>query len=229
MLESLALSKAKRDRLNEQAVAYQSQLDTEGIEYLQARGVTEEACSSHRLGRVTHPLPGDEEFEGRISIPYLTKAGVVAIKFRDITGESGIKYHAPEGQKSRLYNARALDEFPETIVICERELDAVIMHSVVGIPAVGAAGVSVWKEHMHRCSADSPRIIICTDNDEHLEQKDHEGNPVNRGQQLAKKIHAELPDAEIIKPPKGDVNEWLQAEGAEAIRERLGFAEEIPF
>jgi len=103
------------------------------------------------------------------------------------------------------------------------------MHSVVGIPAVGVAGVSVWKEHMHRCFADIPRIIICTDNDEHLEQKDHEGNPVNRGQQLAKKIHAELPDAEIIKPPEGDINEWLQAEGAEAIRERLGFAEEIPF
>src|SRR5690625_7843368 len=53
-------------------------------------------------------------------------------------------------------------------------------------PAVGVAGVSVWKEHMHRCFADIPRIIICTDNDEHLEQKDHEGNPVNRGQQLAR-------------------------------------------
>lgn len=229
MLENLALSKARRDRLNEQAVAYASQLDEEGLDYLAGRGINKEVSSAHRLGRVVHPLPGDEEFAGRISIPYVTKSGVVAIKFRDITGESGIKYHAPEGQKSRLYNAQALDKFTDTIVICEGEFDAIIMNSVVGVPAVGVAGVSVWKEHMYRCFADVPRIIICTDNDEHLNQTDHEGNHVNRGQQLAKKIHAELPEAEVIKPPKGDINEWLLEEGREAIREVLGYEEEIPF
>ena len=229
MLEALALSRAKRARLNEQAVAYQSQLDEAGLEYLEARGISKEVSSAHRLGRVVHPLPGDEDFEGRISIPYVTKSGVVAMKFRDITGESNIKYHQLEGQKTRLYNAQALDQYIDTIVICEGEFDAIVMNSVVGIPAVGVAGVSVWKEHMYRCFADVPRIIICTDNDDHLEQTDHEGNHVNRGQQLAKKIHAELPEAELIKPPEGDINEWFLSKGREAIRERLGFAEEIPF
>src|SRR5690625_7677931 len=108
MLESLALSKAKRDRLNKQAVAYQSQLDTEGIEYLQARGITEEACSGHSLGRVNHTLPGDEEFEGRISIQYITTAGVVAIFIRDISGVSGITCQAPNGSITRLYHTPAL-------------------------------------------------------------------------------------------------------------------------
>lgn len=214
-LSDLVLTTRQRERLEAAAATYEKQLDDAARAYLAERGLDRIAASA-RLGCVRDPLPGDERFTGRISIPYLTRAGVVAMKYRTITDEQP-KYDGPKGQPTRLFNTTAITENTSgVIVICEGEFDALVMHHAVGLPAVGVPGVSAWKAHHPRMFADFERVYVVTDND----VKDDGLNP---GQQLAEKVCAMLPDAVAVPPPAGmDVNDWFLAVGAAGIRAALG-------
>ena len=53
---------------------------SEAHTYLEQRGIDPALASTHRLGVVRAPIVGHEDYEGRLSVPYLTKAGVVNIK-----------------------------------------------------------------------------------------------------------------------------------------------------
>lgn len=216
-LDSMLLSSAQRAHLNEATEAYYAQGYREpGLtQYLKGRGFTGEMQVGNRLGKVCEPMPGHDQYLGRMCIPYLTPAGVVALKFRDIGGSAKTKYLIPPGQHPRLYNVRALHSDSDFICIVEGELDALVMHDLVGVPTVGVPGANVWLDHMPRCFSDFDRVFVVTDND-----TENEKNP---GQRLAKKIAESIRGVTVVQPPAGlDVNDWYLAEGPDPIRKKLG-------
>lgn len=219
MLDSLKLSESHRASLEEAAAAYQQQLTQDQVSYLIGRGIDRDAGLSARLGGCNEPLPGHERFQGMIALPYVTPAGVVAIKFRcpldhDCKAEGHSKYDQPS-QHARLYNVQALHMPGDVAAICEGEFDALVMTHRVGIPAVATPGTT-WLDHWPRCMADYERVLVLADSD----VKEDGSNP---GLKHANKVASTMSNAEVVSPPPGlDCTDWFLAEGAEAIRERCG-------
>lgn len=215
MLDSLNLSVSARKTLALAAETYaQNVFELEG--FLTARGIGESAALGHLLGKVCDPLPGHERLEGMMSIPYLTPAGVVALKFRQLDPERTPKYDAPSGQHARLYNVSALQSMGDTVAICEGELDAIVMSEVVGIPAVGVPGASNWQDHWPRCFSDYESVLVIADND----VKEDGSNP---GLKHAKRVTKGISGGRLVLPPAGlDLTDWVLEHGAEAVRTGCG-------
>lgn len=213
MLDSLIVSESQRASLEKATARYAQNVDLLAS-YLSERGVSREAAVSFRLGLVSEPVPGHEKFDGMMCIPYLTPAGVVALKFRRIEGD-GPKYDSPPGQKAKLFNTPALLTRSEVVAVCEGELAALIFQTQAGVPTVGTPGTQ-WMDHWGRCFADFDRIVVVADHD----VKDDGSSP---GVKHAKNVVSKLHGAELVLPPAGcDPDEWLLRDGVEAVRERLG-------
>jgi len=115
--------------------------------YLTEHGIGEYwIASRYRLGFVAEPLPGDERFQGMLSIPYITATGVRALKFRRLSNGDGKKYDQHHGQKPRLYNSNAFYDANDSIGLCEGEIDAIVATERLGIPTMGVPGSSVWTQ-----------------------------------------------------------------------------------
>ena len=218
-LDTLSLSPSLKASLEEATARYQTAVN-EAASYLVGRGVTQAAATSARLGLASDPAPGHERFKGMLSIPYVTPGGVVAVKFRcildhDCRHEGHGKYDGPAGQKARLFNTRALLDKGDTVLVCEGEMDTLIAHHIVGVPAVGTPGTQVM-DHWPRCFADFERVLIVADNDV-------TPNGDSPGLKHAKKLASMIHGAQIVYPPEGmDLNEWVLSAGADAVREALG-------
>jgi len=201
------LNAEQRRLLTEAADKYHNDLTPQAASYLAARGITKEVASTFRLGSVVEPSAGHEHAVGRLSIPYITPAGVVGIKFRAI-GDSTPKYLWPTGQKIGLFNVGDLHKYSDTIAICEGEIDTIIVSSFCGISAVGIAGVSQWKPWFPKLFESYARILIFADND----VKEDGRNP---GQELAGRIKEDLNTATVVQlPPNQDVNDVYLSEGS---------------
>ena len=208
------LNAEQRNLLTEAAEKYCNSLTPQAASYLEARGITAEVAHTFRLGSVVEPSAGHEHAVGRLSIPYLTPAGVVGIKFRSID-DTTPKYLWPSGQKIGLYNVLDLHRYSDTIAICEGEIDTIVASGIVGIPAVGVAGVSQWKPWFPKLFESYARILIFADND----VKEDGTNP---GQELARRIKEDLDKATIVQlPPNMDVNEIYLQLGKDWFTERL--------
>jgi len=208
------LNAEQRNLLTEAAEKYCNSLTPQAASYLEARGITAEVAHTFRLGSVVEPSAGHEHAVGRLSIPYLTPAGVVGIKFRSID-DTTPKYLWPSGQKIGLYNVLDLHRYSDTIAICEGEIDTIVASGIVGIPAVGVAGVSQWKPWFPKLFESYTRILIFADND----VKEDGTNP---GQELARRIKEDLDKATIVQlPPNMDVNEIYLQLGKDWFIERL--------
>ena len=208
------LNAEQRNLLTEAAEKYCNSLTPQAASYLEARGITAEVAHTFRLGSVVEPSAGHEHAVGRLSIPYLTPAGVVGIKFRSID-DTTPKYLWPSGQKIGLYNVLDLHCYSDTIAICEGEIDTIVASGIVGIPAVGVAGVSQWKPWFPKLFESYTRILIFADND----VKEDGTNP---GQELARRIKEDLDKATIVQlPPNMDVNEIYLQLGKDWFTERL--------
>jgi 5S rRNA maturation endonuclease (ribonuclease M5) len=140
------------------------------IAYLTEHGIGEyEIASRYRLGYVARPLPGDERFSGRLAIPYLTRTGTAAIKYRKLAGDRGSKYDQHHGQKSRLYNTAAYFSADQTIGLCEGEIDAIVATERLNIPTMGIPGSDVWSKMASVWSPifkDYRRVIVFADGDD---------------------------------------------------------------
>ena len=102
-----------------------------------------------------------------------------------------------------------------TIAICEGEIDTIVLSGIVGVPAVGVAGVSQWKPWFPKLFESYSRILIFADND----VKEDGRNP---GQELAKRIKEDLDKAEIIHlPDNKDVNDVYLHDGNSWFEERI--------
>jgi DNA primase len=208
------LNAEQRKSLTEAAEKYHNSLTPETLSYLEGRGISREVADTFLLGNVIEPSGGHEHVVGRLSIPYRTPAGVVGMKFRSMD-ETAPKYLYPTGQKVGLFNVNDLHKSSDTIAICEGEIDTIVLSGLVGVPAVGVAGVSQWKPHFPKLFESYSRILIFADND----IKEDGRNP---GQELAKRIKEDLDTAVIIHlPANEDVNDVFLNYGAEWFHDKI--------
>lgn len=207
------LSAKQKQLVTETAERYAKSLDQATASYLKGRGITKEAADTFLLGTVHDPAPGHEHAVGCLAIPYRTPTGVVGIKFRRVDGGSP-KYLWPTGQKVGMFNVVDLHTDSPVIAICEGELDTLVMSALVGVPAVGVAGVSQWKEHFPRMLEGIDRVVIFADND----LKEDGRNP---GMELAKRIKEDLDKAVVVNLPlNADVNQVFLDGGKDWLYER---------
>lgn len=178
-------------------------------EYLASRGLLDGA-EEFLLGWVDKPHPGHEDrFIHTLTVPYLTQAGVVSFKFRRLD-DTRPKYDQPTGQKQHLYNVSAILNAVKSVLIVEGELDA-IASTLAGRPACAVPGANAWmkKRSVYRRMFDGIETVkVVTDND----VKEDGGNP---GQELARQIVDDLPDAvRVLLPPGHDINSYILSHGA---------------
>jgi DNA primase len=203
------LSVDARRSLEEATQTYHAQVGTVA-EYLQGRGIQQEAALTHRLGFVAVPMIGHEQYIGRLAIPYITPTGVVDLRFRAINPDDSPKYMSRSGAEQHIYNVPAFQIDSDVIAVCEGEMDTIITHSMCGIPAVGMPGAASWKPWYARAFADYRKVIVLADGDQ-------------AGREMGKKIMQAIDVAMVVSMPDGlDVNEVYLSEGPDGIRKRAG-------
>ncbi len=164
----MPLTREQRNSLESLTSRYEREL-WQAASYLEGRGLSEEAAVSARLGVAFEP-EGVFDNEGMfLSIPYLTRAGVVDIRYRclrehDHDAEGCGKYRTRLGQPGRLYGVEHLVSAGPWICVTEGELDTLTLHQM-GYPAVGIPGAQSWKEHWRLLFEDFSRIIVFLDGD----------------------------------------------------------------
>jgi len=201
--------------LLEAAQRYAQAISPEALAVLDARGISEVVASKYQLGTITDPINGHEMYEGWISIPYITASGsCVGFKFRRVD-EGKPKYGSPTGQKAHLYNVSDITIMKPYIVVCEGELDTVIVSGVLDIPAVGVPGVAAWKPHFPKLFGGYEIVYVVGDND----VKEDGSNP---GAEFSKRVANEVMNSTIVTlPPNMDINDYYLAYGASATRKLL--------
>lgn len=188
-------------------------------DFLGSRLLEREHALSSLLGVVSEPyVPDHQRFVGRLSIPFVTPAGVIHMRFRCLSCptkcEGHSKYDSPGGLPTRLYNVSALHSPGSRVGCTEGELDALVATHVLGLPSVGVPGISNWKPHFGRCFADYDEVLVFADHDPDDE----------KGVKHAKKAVKDIGSAaRLVMPPLGlDLTEWVQRDGVEVVRDACG-------
>ncbi len=171
-----------------------------------------EAARLARLGVVAEPEVGHEAFTGRLSIPYITKSGVVDLRFRSLNPAVEPKYMGMTGAETKMYNVLDVERAGDFIGVCEGEIDTITVSSLIGIPCVGVPGANSWKKHYTRLLADFERIFVFADGDQ-------------PGKEFATSLARELPVTTIQLPDGHDVNSMFVLEGASYFHKKIGFNE----
>lgn len=182
-----------------------------GEAYLAKRGISPLAMDYFKLGYVSDPTPEHREFTGMVSIPYITRSGVVSLRFRRIEG-SGPKYMSLHGTagKARPFNVRAFQRVDSNLCICEGEFDT-ITASQCGLTTVGYPGANAWKSEHWRLYR-YRHVYVLADNDD-----------TGAGMGFANAIASDLRDCKIIQMPKGhDVNSYFLEVGEDEFRGFVG-------
>ena len=204
-------SLSQKESLTRAAKYYHSAL-AEAEDYLAERGIPMEAAVRARLGVVLDPLTGYEPYTNRLSIPYLTKSGVVDLRFRAIGNEEP-RYMGLSGATTHLYNVGAFFRASSYICICEGEIDTITLDYVCGIPSVGVPGVNNWKKHYSRLLADFDKVFLFADGD-------------NAGYEFGKSLARELSNLIVIQAPEGeDVNSLYKKHGSDYFKEKIAGAQ----
>ena len=178
-------------------------------DYLASRGITKEVARQARLGVVEVPETGHEAYTGRLSIPYMTKTGVVDIRFRSLNPAVEPKYMGMTGAETKMYNVIDVERAGDWIGVCEGELDTITLSGCVGIPCVGVPGANSWKKHYTRLLADFERVFVFADGDQ-------------PGKEFAAGLARELPVTIVSMPDGEDVNSIYVKHGADYIRDKIG-------
>jgi len=178
--------------------------------YLKNRGIPLEVARLMSLGVVERAEVGHEAFIGRLSIPYLTKTGVVDLRFRSLNPAVEPKYMGMTGAETRMYNVIDVERAGDWIGVCEGELDTITLSSCVGIPCIGVPGANSWKKHYTRLLADFERVFVFADGDQ-------------AGVEFARSLARELPVTIVQLPDGEDVNSAYVKFGADYIKEKAGF------
>lgn len=187
---------------------YEANLAMAG-DFLTARGIGSQTAKRFRLGFVQKPYSETHDgYEGRLSLPYLSKAGVVALRFRALDDKSR-KYLQPAKSRSWLFNTPSLYSAPRLVAVCEGELDTIVTDSYAGIPAVGIAGVNAYRPEFGRCFESVDKVLVVADGDE-------------AGLGMVERLLDEIPNAVAAQMPAGhDANSFYLANGASALRDHL--------
>jgi DNA primase len=202
--------------LLEVVTRYSQNIDEATLGYLEGRGISKQVADQFMLGTVVDPAPGHEQFEGWLSIPYITALGMaVSVKFRRLD-DGKPKYGQPTGQKLHLYNVTDVAVDSSRIVVTEGELDAVIISGILGIPAVGVPGVAAWKPYYAKLMTGFDTVYVVGDND----LKEDGTNP---GAEFSKRVASEIINSHIVQLPLGmDINEFYLQHGPTELSTLLG-------
>ncbi len=199
---------SQRELLERATTKYQENI-YQAEAYLKSRGIPIEVARLARLGVVAEPEVGHEVYVGRLSIPYLTKTGVVDLRFRSLNPAVEPKYMGLTGADTKMYNVLDIERAGDFIGICEGELDTLTISSCVGIPCIGVPGANSWKKHYTRLLADFERVFVFADGDQ-------------PGKEFANSLARELP-ATIVQFSDGeDANSYYTNYGAEAVLQKAG-------
>jgi hypothetical protein len=136
----------QKELLDKAAAKYAANI-YQAEDYLASRGITREVARLARFGVVGEPEVGHEQFQGRLSIPYITKTGVVDLRFRSLNPAVEPKYMGLTGAETKMYNVLDIDRAGDWIGVCEGELDAITLSVCVGVPCIGVPGANSWKIH----------------------------------------------------------------------------------
>lgn len=205
------LSSSARESLAFRAKRYHEALfSPEGsslLDYLTSRGLTEETIRRFQLGAVVGLPEGseDQQYHGRLAIPYLSPTGVTALRFRAGPGQDGPKYLQPPGTHAGIYNTEVVLEPRSWICVTEGEVDCMSI-TQAGLPCVGYPGVSTW-ESFHRHIFDGyESVVILADGDD-------------TGLKFANRVAEKVNMPRVLQmPPGSDVNDMLQKEGEAWLR-----------
>ena len=157
---------------------------------------------------VDEPLPGHEQYQGKLSIPYITPSGVVDLRFRSIHGEDP-KYMGLLGAKTTMFNTQACFVADRYICVTEGEFDCIVMSVKTVHPTIGIPGANNWKPHYTRILDDFDIVMVLADGDA-------------AGLEFGKKISRELPNVTVISMPDGeDVNSVVTKQGSEWLDKRI--------
>ena len=204
-------------KLLEQATAFYQQSLKEALPFLECRGLDEAVARKYRLGVVQRPCSGHEKVTGRLALPYLSRSGVVTIRFRCLQPHSckdaGCpKYLSLRGDKPTLYNVEALFAPGPVAAITEGELDALVITEYAGIPAVGIQGVNAWNDSWSRTLNDFKKVLIVGDGDD-------------AGKSMVDRLVDSVPNAVGVHLPDGqDANDVYLKYGADELAMILGTA-----
>ena len=202
--------------LLEVVTRYSQSIDEATLGYLEGRGISKQVADQFMLGTVVDPASGHEQFEGWLSIPYITALGMaVSVKFRRLD-DGKPKYGQPTGQKLHLYNVADVALDSSHIVVTEGELDAVIISGILRIPAVGVPGVAAWKPYYAKLMTGFDTVYVVGDND----LKEDGTNP---GAEFSKRVASEIINSHIVQLPLGmDINEFYLQHGPTELSTLLG-------
>jgi 5S rRNA maturation endonuclease (ribonuclease M5) len=208
------LSKEQKRFLETTVSQYAGHLP-EALEWLAARGIEGDHAAYEGLGVVRNPPEPHAQYEGRLSIPYLTDYGPVAMSFRcmkdhDCKEAGHGKYLKPKNQGSTLYGVRSFDDAGNWIGITEGELDSLILRQI-GLPAVAIPGSGNWEDHWINVFEDLSRVYVFADAD-------------TAGEKLYERLRDKLTSIPVLKvklPPNEDVNSTFLKYGAESILKRI--------
>jgi 5S rRNA maturation endonuclease (ribonuclease M5) len=198
----------QKELLERASLKYQENI-YQAEDYLKSRGIPIEAARLARLGVVVEPEPGHEAYTGRLSIPYVTKTGVVDLRFRSLNPAVEPKYMGLTGADTKMYNVLDIERAGDFIGVCEGELDTLTMSACVGIPCIGVPGANSWKKHYTRLLADFERIFVFADGDQ-------------PGKEFANSLARELPVTIVQFPDGEDVNSYYTSYGENAILQKAG-------
>jgi Toprim-like len=211
-LTSKALSKEQRRLLEKTTLQYAAHLD-EAADWLAGRGIDLETARSAGLGVVIDPPVQHYHMRGRLSIPYLTDAGPVAIVARCIQNHSCKEFDhdkmaKPSGQGNLLYGVQSASWADDWIVVTEGEIDALTYHQI-GVPALAVPGVKNWKPHWVNVFEDFSRVYWAVDGDD-------------AGDALWERARYETGNAIKMKMPDGeDVNSMYLKQGRDYLLGRI--------
>jgi hypothetical protein len=199
------------------------------IDYLRTHGLDKDIAAKYQLGFVNPAEQDDARFTGMLAIPYLTQAGIVAIKFRCVEDhdhkQHGGKYAQPEGQDTWIFNPNAFFDADDVIGVAEGEVDAIVATEKIGVPTIGIPGVDVWKANRkawRRTLDDYERVLIFVDGDQPRTSPD--GVVTQPGLDMAKAISHDLKGrGRLVRcDPNEDVASMVAAGRIEVLKERAG-------
>lgn len=204
----LVPSNSLRESLTLATARYEASLDIAGS-YLTTRGFSKDSAQYFRLGVVREPIPEHEAYEGRLAIPYITKAGITTIRFRCLRDhnckEAGCsKYLGLPGHDPRLYNVNDLFLHDDVLVLCEGEIDAMTFH-LAGFAAVGYPGIDTWTSAMTRAVRGFADTIVVADGDK-------------QGRTAAKQLAREVSGRVVKMPDDEDGNSYAMKHGLDSLK-----------
>ena len=198
---------SQKDLLDKATTKYAGSI-YQAEDYLKSRGIPLEVARLVSLGVVAEPEVGHEAFIGRLSIPYITKTGVVDLRFRSLNPAVEPKYMGMTGAETKMYNVLDVERAGDFIGVCEGEIDTLTISRCVGIPCVGVPGANSWKKHYTRLLADFERVFVFADGDQ-------------PGTEFARSLARELPVTIIQLPDGQDVNSMFVQEGAGYFHQKM--------